>query len=85
MPGRTCIGCGLVRDKGELLRFVARDGLLTLDRKGTHEGRGLYLCPLKGCVAAAYKKKNSFSRALRASVTLPDEDKLWERIIKLRS
>jgi predicted RNA-binding protein YlxR (DUF448 family) len=84
MPRRTCIGCGLVREKGELLRFVSIDGLINLDHKGMFKGRGAYLCPDKSCIAAAYKKKNSFSRALRVSVNIPDKEELWELIRKGR-
>jgi predicted RNA-binding protein YlxR (DUF448 family) len=83
MPRRTCIGCGLVREKGDLLRFVSRDGFLTLDRKGIFKGRGVYLCNDKNCIAAAYKKENSFSKALKTSVTLLHKEELWGLINKL--
>jgi predicted RNA-binding protein YlxR (DUF448 family) len=83
MPRRTCIGCGLVREKGELPRFVSRNGFLTLDRKGMFNGRGVYLCSDKNCIAVVYKRKNSFSRALKANVTLPHKEELWELINKV--
>ena len=77
MPLRTCLGCRTKGEKGELLRFVARNGLLTPDPEGTLSGRGVYLCPERSCFEGAYKRKGSFSRALRQSVVLPPIDDLW--------
>lgn len=85
MPGRTCIGCGLVREKGELLRFVTSDGHVRPDPEGILRGRGAYLCPDKKCVTAAYKKKNAFSRALRESVKAKDKEELLDLVGNLRS
>ncbi len=84
MPRRTCIGCGLVREKGELLRFVTRNGLVKPDPEGMLPGRGGYLCPSTSCVDAAYKKKDPFSRALRQSVKKPDKQGLLELVKTIR-
>lgn len=79
-PQRTCIGCRKVRPKAELLRFVVLEGALTPDRDGIKQGRGAYLCMDAACLNAALKRKDVFSRALRARVGLPDAATLLEAI-----
>lgn len=80
MPERTCLGCRAVREKSGLVRFVAKDGELVLDLKGVLKGRGAYVCPVMECVALAIKKKDSFSRALKQKVNIPDAETLWLKI-----
>jgi len=71
-PQRTCIGCRKVRAKAELVRLVALDNGLRVDSDGVRSGRGVYLCMDPACLNAALKKKDAFSRALRARVGPPD-------------
>ena len=85
MPFRRCVGCGSSKEKGELVRFVARDGRLTLDPtgKGSLHGRGVYICPDIECVKRALKKhrkKAIFSVALRECVAVPELEELWQSI-----
>jgi predicted RNA-binding protein YlxR (DUF448 family) len=48
-PQRSCLGCGAVRDKGDLLRFVlAPDNVPVPDLKGKLPGRGAYICMSRG-------------------------------------
>ena len=64
------MGCGRKAPKVEFLRFVARDGVLTL---GPDEpGRGAYACPRLACFERA-ASKNAFSRALRETVRVESE------------
>ena len=77
MPRRTCLGCRNVYEKSSLIRLVSDAGRLKPDFSGGKEGRGAYLCLRKECVKEAYKKKESFSRALRCKVVLPDPEGLW--------
>ncbi|KKP69263.1 hypothetical protein A2X44_02645 [candidate division CPR3 bacterium GWF2_35_18] len=45
IPLRTCVGCGLIRPKRELVRMiVGEDGSLKIDPTGKAKGRGAYLC-----------------------------------------
>lgn len=45
LPLRTCVGCGLIRPKRELVRMVVTDdGMLQIDPTGKAKGRGAYLC-----------------------------------------
>ncbi len=77
MPRRTCLGCRNVYEKSSLIRLIADAGRLAPDLSGGKEGRGAYLCLRKECVKEACKKKESFSRALRCKVVLPDPEELW--------
>jgi predicted RNA-binding protein YlxR (DUF448 family) len=82
VPRRSCVGCGRVADKSELVRLVARraapDGgaIAVLDERGTLPGRGAYLCrapagalPAHDCLARALRR-GAVSRTLRARVTM---------------
>lgn len=80
MPERTCVGCRAVKDKRELVRLVACCGTLVVDGSGVMPGRGAYLCPDQRCLDSAYAKKESFSRALKRKVALPDAVELWSKI-----
>ena len=64
------MGCGRKAPKDEFLRFVARDGKLTL---GSDEpGRGAYTCHRLACFERA-ASKNAFNRALRETVRVESE------------
>lgn len=80
MPERTCVGCRAVKDKRELVRLVASHDTLAVDGAGVMPGRGAYLCPDEKCLNSAYAKKESFSRALKRKVALPDAVEIWSKI-----
>lgn len=80
MAERTCVGCRTVREKKDLVRFVAADGVLTADPGGVMPGRGAYLCRDENCLKEACRKKDSFSRALRCKVIVPEAEVLWLKI-----
>ncbi len=61
----------------ELLRFIIKEGALFHDAAKAGHGRGAYICPSRECLKEAYRKKGSFSRALKGQAALPDEDTLW--------
>ena len=64
-PIRTCAGCGRKAPKGELVRFVAREGALT---PGAEEpGRGVYTCRRLQCFERALANRG-FARTLRTPV-----------------
>ena len=64
-PTRTCAGCGRRGTKRELLRFVARDGALTVSPDG--DGRGVYTCKRLACFERALHRR-AFNRTLRQTV-----------------
>jgi uncharacterized protein len=65
VPVRTCAGCGRKAPKGELLRFVERDGALTPSADGS--GRGVYTCRRLSCFERAVERR-AFARTLRRTV-----------------
>ena len=57
IPQRTCVACGGVRPKRELVRLVrASGGGVEVDPAGRKAGRGAYLCPVPDCWQAGLKK-----------------------------
>ena len=69
-PVRTCVGCGGKTARHELLRFVARDGVLEHDPTGHAPGRGAYLHSRLSCFERA-ESRRSFARTLRRTVQVP--------------
>jgi predicted RNA-binding protein YlxR (DUF448 family) len=69
-PTRSCIGCGRKAAQSELLRFVARDGLVVSGT--TLPGRGAYTCRRLACYERALARR-AFNRALRQTVRVGQE------------
>ena len=58
LPQRTCIGCGIKKNKKELIRVVNdKEGNINIDRTGKANGRGAYLCDNVECLEKAVKSK----------------------------
>ena len=58
IPMRQCIGCGMMKEKKQLIRVVRTpEGELTLDRSGRMNGRGAYICPSRECLEKAVKNR----------------------------
>ena len=70
-PIRTCVGCRIPDVRSALLRVVARDGALAVDRAGRLGGRGAYLHVSDACVAA-FARRGGFVRSLRCVVAKPE-------------
>ena len=69
IPMRTCIGCGAVRPKKELVRIILTpEGEALVDKKGRANGRGAYLCDDPSCLRQAIRKK-ALNRAFKAQVS----------------
>lgn len=64
-PLRRCAGCGRRAPQRELVRFVAREGVLVAGR--TAPGRGAYTCRDAACFERAAARRG-FARALRRPV-----------------
>ncbi len=57
IPIRTCIGCRKKREKEEMIWFAQRpEGMVVVDAKKPHRGRGLYLCRDDECLKMARKR-----------------------------
>ena len=57
IPERMCVVCRQMKPKGELIRIVNSDGVVTVDKTGKSGGRGVYLCKCQDCIAKALKSK----------------------------
>jgi predicted RNA-binding protein YlxR (DUF448 family) len=69
-PVRSCIGCGRKAPQAELLRFVAKEGVLVA---GAGEpGRGAYTCRRLSCFERALARR-AFNRTLRRNVRVEHE------------
>lgn len=58
IPQRTCLGCGEIKPKQELIRIVRQnDGSIFVDKTGKANGRGAYICNNIECLEKAIKSK----------------------------
>lgn len=58
VPLRTCMGCNAKKPKKELIRIVKnKEGVISIDRTGKHEGRGAYICDSVECLEKVVKSK----------------------------
>ncbi len=64
-PVRRCAGCGRHAPQGDLVRFVARGGVLVHGHPGA--GRGVYTCRRLSCFDTATAQRG-FARTLREPV-----------------
>jgi uncharacterized protein len=69
VPQRTCVGCGSVTAKRELIRIVrGLDGVVRPDPTGKAAGRGAYLHADRSCWEAGLKKKK-LERSLNVAIS----------------
>ncbi|MEE8163640.1 MAG: YlxR family protein [Anaerolineae bacterium] len=73
VPQRTCVGCGKIRPKREMVRIVRTpDRGAEIDETGKRSGRGAYLCRRQECWEIALQK-DRLEHALKTSLT--DEER----------
>ncbi len=76
IPQRTCVACGKVRPKRELIRLVRiSGGGVEVDTGGKRAGRGAYLCPAPECWEIALKK-GRLEHTLRTALTQDNREQL---------
>ena len=76
IPQRTCVACGEVRPKRELVRLVrVSGGGVEVDPAGKKAGRGAYLCPVLGCWQDGLKK-GRLEYVLRTTITEDNRQQL---------
>ena len=69
IPQRKCIGCGISKNKNELIRVVrSPDNEISIDLKGKKSGRGAYICRDGDCLKKAVKAKK-FDRSLEVKIS----------------
>ena len=71
-PQRTCIGCGELKNKKDLIRVLRTpENEYTIDATGRKNGRGAYICHNAECLRLARKARRfekSFSCKIEESV-----------------
>jgi len=76
LPQRTCVACGTVSPKRQLIRLVRiPGGGVEVDPGGKRVGRGAYLCPAAECWQAGLKK-GRLEHALRTTLTPDNREQL---------
>src|SRR3990170_2970064 len=76
IPSRTCVGCGTVAAKRDLVRVVRTpEGGVLPDPSGRQPGRGAYLCRDPLCWEQA-ARRGRLERALRTKLSAADADNL---------
>lgn len=80
IPQRTCIGCGTIRNKKELLRIVRTpEQEVLLDPTGKKSGRGAYICPAMECLEKAVKG-DLLAKRLEITIAPADKERLREQL-----
>lgn len=76
LPLRTCLGCGEVKPKREMIRVVKpKDGEISLDFTGKKPGRGAYICHSADCFTKA-RKARRFEKSFSCQIS----EELFERM-----
>ena len=72
IPQRTCIGCNVQKNKGDLIRIVLnKNGEISIDKTGKANGRGAYICDNIECFDKMVKSKRlerSFERKISEEI-----------------
>ena len=78
VPQRTCVGCGTIRPKREMVRIVRTpDQGVKIDESGKASGRGAYLCRERKCWEKALSEKR-LEHALKTGVSKEERETLLE-------
>ena len=76
IPQRTCVACGKIKAKRELVRLVrSANGTVEVDTSGKKAGRGAYLCPARECWEVGLKGKR-LEHVLRITLTQDNREQL---------
>ena len=65
--------------KTELIRISCYQGKLTIDRNGTADGRGMYICKKDDCLKKA-KKRRVLNRNFGNVVSQEEIDRVYEEL-----
>ena len=57
IPERMCVICRQMLPKNQLIRIVNTPDGVVVDQTGKLNGRGVYMCKSKACLAKALKNK----------------------------
>ena len=81
MSERKCVGCGIIKDRNELIKITAQNPHCNIVINGGSKifGRSAYLCYNNTCIENAFKK-DKLKRALKAPVTQELKGKLLNEL-----
>ncbi|NOU28164.1 MAG: YlxR family protein [Polyangiaceae bacterium] len=65
--GRTCVGCGKVAPRADLVRCVREGETVAVDLPGRRAGRGTWVHPVATCLQKA--ARSGFSRGFKSRIT----------------
>lgn len=65
--GRTCLGCGKVAPRADLVRCVREGETVAVDLPGRRAGRGAWVHPVATCLQKA--ARSGFSRGFKSRIT----------------
>lgn len=77
-PVRTCLGCRARDERSKLVRVVARDGTIVVDRPGRLGGRGGYF-HVDGTCVEVFARRGGFVRSLKCVVPKPERESFRAR------
>ena len=82
IPQRKCIGCGVSKNKKELIRVVKTSECeISVDMTGKKNGRGAYICNNAECLKKA-RKAGRLERSFECQISDEIYDKLMQEIAK---
>ena len=65
---RMCVACRENKPKKDLIRVVrSKDGVVSIDEKGSMPGRGAYVCATKACIEKSHKIRG-LQRGINAEI-----------------
>lgn len=67
MVERKCAGCGVIKDRNEMIKITNVHGELVVNPDNKKFGRSVYLCYNNACIENAFKK-NKIALILKTSV-----------------
>ena len=83
IPQRTCIACGKIQSKREMVRLVrVAENNIEVDTAGRKAGRGAYLCRSEDCCGLGLNG-NRVERALKMNLAKTDREKLKQDLKEL--
>ncbi len=82
IPQRKCVGCGVSKNKKELIRVVKTSECeISVDMTGKKNGRGAYICNNVECLKKA-RKAGRLERSFECRISDEIYDKLMQEIAK---
>ena len=76
VPVRTCIGCREKKKKEEMIWLAQGPaGVVVVNGKKPHQGRGFYLCPDLRCLNLAKKRRKGVGLSKASVISFEEEAK----------